>query len=43
MTVGDQASQDVDEAVDWTTMPGVFNLRDVFELIHNTLNDGTFA
>jgi hypothetical protein len=39
MAPGYQASQTVDEAIDWTAMPGVFNLRDVFELTNHTLDD----
>ena len=43
MTVGDQASNDVDETVDRAAMAGVLNLRDVLELINHALDDSSFA
>ena len=43
MAIGDQASNDVDETVDWAAMTRMLNLRDVLELIHDTFNDGSFA
>jgi len=42
MTISDQTGNDIDEAVGRTAMAGMLDLRDVFELIHNTFNDGTF-
>ena len=42
MAIGNQAGNDIDEAVSRTAVTGVLNLGDVFELIHDTLDDGTF-
>ena len=43
MTIGNQASDDIDKAVDWTAMARVFNLRNIFELVNNTLDDGSLT
>ena len=42
-TIGDQTGDDIDEGVDWTAMTSVFNLRNVFELIYHTFNNGSLA
>ncbi len=43
MTVSDQASDEIDQEVDRAAMARVLNLRDVFELIGDGLDDGAFA
>jgi hypothetical protein len=43
MTIGNQACQDVDKAVNRTAVRRVLNLRDILELIDHTFDDGTFA
>jgi hypothetical protein len=43
MTVGDQACDQVDQKVDGTAMAGMLDLADVFELIGDGLDDGSFA
>jgi hypothetical protein len=43
MTVGDQASDQVDQKVDGATMARMLDLADVFELIVDGLDDGSFA
>ena len=43
MAIGDQAGDDIDETVGQAAMTSMLNLRNVFELIHDTLNDGSFA
>jgi hypothetical protein len=42
MAISDQTGNDIDEAVGGTAVTGMLNLRDVFELIHDAFNDGTF-
>ena len=39
-SVGDQPSNQVYECVDWTSVSGVFNLADVFELVIDGFNQG---
>ena len=43
MAVGDQPCDQVDQEVDGAAMAGVLNLTDVFELIIDGLDDGSFA
>src|SRR5512145_328376 len=43
MAIGDQASNDIEETVDRATMASMLNLGDVFKLIDNAFNDGSFA
>ena len=43
MTIGDEARDQVDQEVDGATMAGMLDLRDVFELIGDGLDDGSFA
>lgn len=43
MTISNQACDNIDEAVDWTAVTRMFNLRDAFELIHNTFDNRPFA
>ena len=43
MAIGDQASNDIDETVDWAAMARMLNLRDVLELIDHAVNDGASA
>ena len=40
-SVGDQPSDQVDECVDGSSMSGVFNLADVFELVIDGFNQGS--
>ena len=42
MTISDQARNNIDEAVDWTAVTSMVNLRNILELVDDTLNDGTF-
>lgn len=43
MTVGNQATDDVDHEVDRAAMPGMLNLRDILELVNDGFDNGTFA
>ena len=43
MTIGDQAGNDVDETINGAAMASMLNLRDVFELIDDAFDDGSFA
>ena len=43
MTVGDEASDQVDQEIDRAAMAGVLDLTDVFELIIDGLDDGALA
>lgn len=43
MAVGDQPCDQVDQEVDGTAMARMLDLRDVFELICDGLDDGSFA
>ena len=43
MAVGDQPCDQVDQEVDGAAMAGMLDLRDVFELISDRLDDGAFA
>ena len=42
-TISDQASNNIDEEVDWTAMPGMLDLRNILELVDDTFNNGSFA
>ena len=42
MCIGNESSYTINQEVGWASMPGVLNLRDVLELIMNSLNDGSF-
>ena len=41
--ISDQTSNNVDCKVDWMTVPGVLDLRNVFELVHYRFNNRSFA
>ena len=41
--VGDQTAHQIDEEIHWATMARVLNLRDVFELVNNRLDNGAFS
>ena len=43
MALGDQACDQVDQKVDGAAMAGMLDLRDVFELISDGLDDGSFS
>ena len=43
VAVGNQATDEVDPAVHWGTMPRMLNLRDVLELVYHGFDDRTFA
>ena len=43
MAVGNQACDQIDQEVDGTAMAGMLDLTDVFELISDGLDDGSFA
>jgi len=43
MAIGDQAGKDIDETIAWAAMASMLNLRDIFELINDAFEDGTFA
>jgi hypothetical protein len=43
MAISDQAGDDIDETVGQAAMTSMLNLRNVFELIDYTFNDGSFA
>jgi len=43
MAISNQASDDIDEGVYWAAMTSMLNLRDIFELIDDTLNDGSLT
>lgn len=43
MAVGNEPCHQVDQEVDGTAMARMLNVRDVFELIGDGLDDGTFA
>ena len=40
--VGNQTADQIDEKIHWAAMARVLNLRDVFELVNNCLNNGAF-
>ena len=42
-SVGNQTGDEIDEKVGRAPMPGVFNLRDILELVNDGLNDETFT
>ena len=43
MAVGNQPSDDIDESIGWTAVTGMFNLRNIFELINHAFNNGSLA
>ena len=43
MAVGDEACDQIDQEVDRTAMARMLDLADIFELIGDGLDDGTFA
>lgn len=43
MAIGNQTGDNIEEGVNWTAMTRVFNLRNVFELVKHTFNDGALA
>ena len=43
MAIGDQACDQVDQEVDGAAMAGMLDLRDVFELISDSLDDSSFS
>ncbi|MBD1825895.1 hypothetical protein H6F51_25820 [Cyanobacteria bacterium FACHB-DQ100] len=43
MAVGNQATDQVDQAVNRETMARMLNLRDVLELVDDRLDDGAFS
>lgn len=43
MAVGDETCDQIDQEVDRAAMARMLNLRDVFELIGDGLDDGSFA
>ncbi len=42
-TIGSQAGEQVDDEVDRASMAGMFDLRDVLELVIDGFDDGAFA
>ena len=40
--IGDQAGEDITQEIDGASVPGVFNLAKVLELVDDGLDDGTF-
>ena len=42
-SVGNQTGDEIDAKVDCAPMTGVFNLRDIFELVNDGLNDEAFT
>jgi hypothetical protein len=43
MAVGDEACDQIDQEVDGAAMARMLNLTDIFELIGDGFDDGTFA
>ena len=43
MAISDQASDQIDEGIDRTAMAGMLDLRNVLELVNDTLDDGSFS
>jgi hypothetical protein len=43
VAISNQARKYINKKVDRTAMPGVFDLRDIFEVVDNALNDGALA
>ena len=43
MAIGDQPTDHIDEKIGWTPMATMFDLRDVFELVIDGFDDGSFA
>jgi hypothetical protein len=43
MTIGDEARDQVDQEVDGATMAGMLDLRDVFELVGDGLDERSFS
>ena len=42
MAIGNQASDNIDKSINRTAVPGMLNLRNILELVDDTLNDGAF-
>jgi hypothetical protein len=43
MAVSNQASNNIDESVDRAMVASMLDLRNIFELVNHTFNDGTFS
>jgi len=41
--ISNQAANQVDKEIHWASMPGMFDLRDIFELVNNRFNNGAFT
>ena len=41
--IGNQAGDEINEEIEGATMPGMLNLTDVFELVIDGFDDGSFA
>ncbi len=40
MTIGNQPTDDIDKTIDGGAVPGMFDRRDVLQLVNNRLNNG---
>ena len=43
VTIGDEAAEEIDEEVGRTAVAGMFDLRDVLELIEDRFDNGPFT
>ena len=43
MTISNQASNNIDETIDWAAMASMLDLGDILELLDDTFNDGPFS
>jgi len=43
MGVGNQATHHIHHEIQWTTIPGMLNLRDVLQLVNNRFHNGSLA
>ena len=42
MAISNETRDNIDEGIDWIAVTGMFNLRNILELVDDTLNDGAF-
>ncbi len=41
VAIGNQSTDDIDQAVDWTAVPGMLNLGNVLQLVNDGFNERT--
>ncbi len=43
MTISNQSAENIHHKVDWAAMPGMFNLRNILELVNDRFDNRPFA